>query len=103
MICPKCNKLALDFFKWGSGKNAFSTHCNECNVKLKANLIVYIGFILTVLPPIILVPYRQEVLDFLNLSHVFFQSKLGLLVIVSPIILGFGFLTWFLGGYKVKE
>jgi len=68
MKCPKCNDNALSFTKWCVGTNAISTECSSCGIELKANYIVYIGILITVIATVAAVPFVNDFWVYLDIT-----------------------------------
>lgn len=100
MKCPQCHSEAISFNKWIQKYYAFNTECDNCGVHLKADIFVYTGFILTIIVSISLIPFLNEIFNFLDIELEY--KKLEVLALIPVILLG-GIITWFLGGYKVDE
>lgn len=99
MKCPQCNSDAINFLKWMQKHYAFKTECNNCGAQLKANITVYIGFILTVLITLAFIPFLDDIFSFFNIELEY--KKLKLLALFPIMLLG-GAITWFTGGYKLS-
>ncbi len=100
MKCPKCSEQAISFTKWLRGTNAFKTHCSKCSAPIKANIIVYILFVLTMIITLSLIPYLDEIFNFLKIETA--SNKVKLLALL-PIIFFGGVAAWLTGGYKIND
>lgn len=99
MKCPQCNSDAISFMKWMQKHYAFKTECDSCGAQLKANIIVYIGFILTVLITLSFIPFLDDIFSFFNIELEY--KKLKLLALLPIMLIG-GYITWLIGDYKLS-
>ncbi len=99
MDCPNCNEKAIRFKDWIRARNAFSTKCCNCNIQLKANFLVYLNFVMTMVVTFLLFPYVNDALGYFDLNIE--VSKFKIIILLPVIIIG-AVLGWFFGGYKVK-
>ena len=95
MKCPLCNSEAIGFLKWIQKRYAFRTDCNNCGAHLKAicwSMLVYVGFVITVLVSISTIPYLDEIYNFLGFE---LEPKKLKIVIIFPVMLLGGVIIWF--------
>lgn len=97
MKCPQCQSQAIHFLRWIQKYNAFKTACLNCGTPLKANIFVYLGFAVTLLAALVLIPYLDVFFSFFGIEPEY--KKLKLLALFPVVLLG-GSLTWLIGGYK---
>ena len=100
MKCPKCHSQAITFLKWMRDINAFKTTCQSCGIELKANMALYVIFVVSLISVIAVIPYFDDILFLLGFGDEY--KKIELLILL-PIIVLSGITAWFLGGYKVKK
>lgn len=99
MDCPNCYKKAISFTKWIRATNAFTTNCASCNVRLKANYVAYLSFIITLLVALLTLQNFESVLSYFN-WHIE-ASRYKILVFLPVIFVG-AIAGWNCGGYKIK-
>ncbi|PWQ97465.1 hypothetical protein [Leucothrix arctica] len=100
MKCPSCRIKAINFITWAQGLSAFKTNCSNCNTALKANALVYVILLFTLIATFSFFPYVEGVVGYLGLSDI--NSKLKVFVLIPVILLGAA-LAWFFGGYKISK
>lgn len=100
MECPGCNKKAIRFSEWLQGLNAFRAECDYCGASLKANFVVYLFFISTLLLAFFLLINFEEVLLYFEVESTIKRIKI---LIMIPIIFTGGILAWVFGNYKLVE
>ena len=100
MKCPSCKSQAVTFIEWCGGSKAFKTECNNCHIDLKANIMTYLTFIITLLISIGVIPYLEDIYMLLNIEAP--HKEFRILFILPFIILGV-IIGWISGGYRINK
>lgn len=98
MKCPACDKKAIGFYKWSTGKNAIETHCGNCDEILKANWVVYFGIFILICITIATLPFVNDFWTYVNIEPPLRVIK-GIVLIPAVVIVGG--IIWGVGGYKL--
>ncbi len=98
MQCPLCKQKVIHFLSWAKGSNAFKTTCQSCQTKLKANFIVYLGFIFTFSMAFLALIFILELKN--EIKESWLISEIIKSIVPVPLVFLGGFLTWKFGGYK---
>jgi hypothetical protein len=102
MKCPSCNKRAIGFVSWASGKRWIRWQCPHCGVGLKASrrtIKVIIGFIL-LLPFIIWAGIA--ICRAYNIQEDR-EENLVFAAIMIPVLTGLAFWDWKTGSYARRD
>jgi hypothetical protein len=100
MNCPNCNEKAIKFSFWIRSHNAFSTNCMNCGIKLSANYIVYLNFLLTLIGCAAFFPFINDIWYLIGYEPR--SSHFKALILIPFIVVG-ALVTWLLGGYKIAR
>lgn len=69
-------------------------------VALQANLLLYVMFVVTLAAGLAVIPFKEDIFLLLNIEP---PGLLLQILILMPVIILFGIVSWIVAGYKVVD